>query len=39
MIEKTTEALKTFIADFFAATNLKAIFSENGEHFAVWRNS
>jgi hypothetical protein len=39
IIEDPTDTLKAFITDFFAAKNLKAVFSENGEHFTVRRNS
>ena len=38
IIEDPTDTLKAFIIDFFAAKNLKAVFSENGEHFTVRRN-
>lgn len=38
-IEEPSESLKTFITDFFVAKNMKAVFSENGEHFTVRRNS
>lgn len=39
IIQDPTDTLKAFITDFFAAKNLKAVFSENGEHFTVRRNS
>ena len=39
IIEDPTDTLKAFITDFFAEKNLKAVFSENGEHFTVRRNS
>ena len=38
-IEKPTESLKAFIIDFFATKNVDVVFSENGEHFTVRRNS
>lgn len=39
MIEEPTEALKAFITDFFSAKSLNVVFSENGEHFTIRRNS
>ncbi|MBQ8836113.1 MAG: hypothetical protein IJ002_01230 [Clostridia bacterium] len=38
-VEEPTESLKAFITDFFFAKDLNVVFSENGEHFTVRRNS
>lgn len=34
-VESPSEELKKFISAFFAAKNLQAVFSENGEQFTV----
>lgn len=39
IIKEPTDTLKAFVTDFFAAKNLKTVFSENGKHFTVRRNS